>query len=440
MHEEPKALLGQALHDSLLHLQPLVTQAVTQYLVWQKLDGSRWNGEFQPRPDEIYIFREADNQIIEASIAFRDSFSIHHPEYHGDIRFLSWQSNWSKFPPRILHHALEYLWWQHKSFHLNDAQVDAVVEEFSEFVDRRTVRLRFQAQLINFSMPTDSLALPGCIAIRRLSEKEISEIYGGRIDMLGLFHRRPFGMHEFIVEGELDEPKILGNEQYEDISIAANAKVVLDKAIRSLRTFKSGRVGYNYIYCRPVTFCPLAMSEILGSGDEFIPFGRYSLNLDEYQPLVAHAKLIFACSESVMELACTRLADAENRTRSQDCIIDAVIGMEAMLLSAIGKEERRSELSFRFSLNFAMLFPPEERQKAYQLSRDLYNLRSLIAHGASLDEGKVKVAGEKLTLFEAGKLATNALRTIIFHFLPKGVQYKDPGFWQRAYLNLSEII
>jgi hypothetical protein len=155
---------------------------------------------------------------------------------------------------------------------------------------------------------------------------------------------------------------------------------------------------------------------------------------------VKHADLIFACSEPAMEMACSRLADAANRTKPQDRIVDAVIGMEAILLAGLGNEEGRGELSFRFSLNYSTLFKtPEDRQHGYRVARDLYRLRSIIAHGTSLDEENLKIAGAKPKLPEAGRIATSALRRLIMHFLPKnGAPYKDHKHWQRTYFGFPD--
>jgi hypothetical protein len=436
MHDEPRALFKQAIVTSLPHLQPLLGQFSTQCLIWQRLDDSHWHGEFQSRPDMVRVFTNADKQIDEASAAFCHSFLSRHPEYAGVVGFRGSTHNWGKDVSHIVRSALGLLWRRHNTFELADSQVDAIVHEFASFVDSETVRLRFQAQLLNFKMPADLFALPKGLAIRRLTEEEVSELHGGPMETLGFIRAQTSGPHEFVLEGELDEPKVVGNSHPEGEMMAARAKAVLDKAILALRTFKEGHVGYDYIHFRPVTFCPLGLFAH-GAGDKYVPFGNYSLTADEFEPLMAHARLIFACSEPAMEMACSRLADAENRTRPQDRIVDAVIGMEALLLAGI--EDRRGELSFRFSLNYAMLFSPDERHNAYRTARDLYGLRSVIAHGSTLGENKLKIAGEKVTLSETGKRATGALRTVIMHFLPKkGAQYKNHEFWQRAYFGLAE--
>lgn len=437
MHDEPMALFKQAITNSLTHLQPLVGQFFEPYQVWRKV-GDIWNGEFEQRPDIGKAFSKADKQIEEASAAFCDAFQARHPEYAGMVGFRGMQHNWVKNQSHIVGSALRWLWWQYKTFELTDSQLDAIVQEFADFVDSPTILLRFQTQLLNFKMPADSLALPSGLEIRRLSEEEVSQFHGGPIGMLGFVRPRTSGMYEFVIEGELKEPKILGDNHPAGETMATCAKAVLDKAVLALRTFKEGRVGYDYVRFRSVTFCPLGLFD-QGLGDLYIPYGSYSLTAAEYEPLTAHAKLIFACSESAMEMACSRLSDAENRARPQDRIVDAVIGMEALLLAGLEKEERRSELSFRFRMNYAMLFvTPEERHHAYRLARDLYNLRSDIVHGTPLEE-ELKIAGERLALPEAGKRATATLRTIIMHFLPKnGAQYKNHDFWQKAYFGMQE--
>ena len=60
--------------------------------------------------------------------------------------------------------------------------------------------------------------------------------------------------------------------------------------------------------------------------------------------------------------------------------------MESILLAAIDKDDRRGELSFRFSMNYSTMFDkPEQKLAAYKVARDLYGLRSVVAHGAALD-------------------------------------------------------
>jgi hypothetical protein len=73
------------------------------------------------------------------------------------------------------------------------------------------------------------------------------------------------------------------------------------------------------------------------------------------------------------------------------------------------------------------------------MAKDLYDLRSAIAHGSNLTKDVYRIGEEKLSLPDASKRATEALRKIIQHFLPEveSTPYKRPEFWDRAYFNLQ---
>jgi hypothetical protein len=118
------------------------------------------------------------------------------------------------------------------------------------------------------------------------------------------------------------------------------------------------------------------------------------------------------------------------------------IGMEAILLAGLREEGRRGELKYRFSMNYSTLFKTsQERWHAYKIAKDLYDLRSTIAHGGEISNSNNRVGEEKLNLHETAKRAKNVLRFLIQHFLPqsKSHPYKNPKFWEQAYFNISEI-
>jgi len=207
----------------------------------------------------------------------------------------------------------------------------------------------------------------------------------------------------------------------------------------AFRTFKEGRIGYDQIRYNAVTFCPWLMAS-LGYNDLYVPIGQYVLSESEIPGFHAHAGLIIGVRDPAMEMACSRLADAETRLRPQDRAIDAVIGMESLLLAGLGKEERRGELSYRFFMRYSALFgTPQERYEAYKVARDLYSLRSTIAQG-SLAGDQHRIGEVKLTLDEAAKRATETLRHVIRHFLPvaNAAPYKKPEFWDRALFGLPD--
>jgi hypothetical protein len=212
-------------------------------------------------------------------------------------------------------------------------------------------------------------------------------------------------------------------------------KSQLDKALLCFRTFKSGFVGIGWLYYKPVKFCPLNFGASR-SYDHHVTPGYYPISTSEIEKFAEHAKHIFNASEGAMELACSRLSDAETRLRPRDKILDAVIGMESLLLSAAGV---KGELKYRFSLNFSTLFDSkEEKWRAFKTAGQLYDLRSVIAHGSYLGDKAHKFGDEMLPLNEIAQRAKDSLRMIIKYFLPpsKIGTYKKNGFWEKRLLDI----
>jgi hypothetical protein len=287
-------------------------------------------------------------------------------------------------------------------------------------------------------MDPEHIAFPKDLLIRRLSEQEVSEMEGGPVWVLGLMRQRSFGPHEYAMEGEYEETKLFGKlpDGPQEVN---EVRERLDKAILAMRTFKEGRMGYDYVRFQSVKFCPVPLPG-LQYGDLHIPFDQYTISNREVEPLRRHAEQIFGCAEPGLEMACSRLADAQNRLRPHDRLVDAVIGLESLLLGALRNEDRRGELKFRFSLHYSTLFAtPEDRHRAFRVAKDLYDLRSVIAHGGAPRDTHYRVGDDRLTLQEAAVRACEVLRSVIQRFLPvaAAAPYKQPQFWEGAYFGLA---
>ena len=135
-------------------------------------------------------------------------------------------------------------------------------------------------------------------------------------------------------------------------------------------------------------------------------------------------------------MACQRLVDAARRTKPRDSIVDVVIGLESVLLVG-GDKKEQGEKRFRFSLNYASLFPPLEREAAFYTARDLYDLRSEIAHGGE-PKGKVKIGGKEMTLHEIAPLARSVLRETVAKFMPNSPKpdFLAERYWMTQALGL----
>jgi hypothetical protein len=439
MENEIKLALKQAILKSLPIFHKLSSQYQESNLIWSKRGDSGWQGIYEQRTSIHEVFMAAENQLQEAARDFANLFFSTYPDYgEGKLVGCSFGSGQlAHDKASILKKVIGYLWDRHETFDCSEKCVDVIVNEFAEFIDSPTIRICFQSQLQNYQMAASRLQLAENLVIRRLDPREISAFY----NRFGLHRRHDFiGIHEFVVEGELNVVKILSGKPIVADSSFDFVRAQLDTAVRCLRTFKEGYVGTDWFHLKFVKFCPLDVGSY-GSWDRFVPPGIYQISNDEIEALCGHSKNIFNLSEPAMETACARLTDAEARFRPQDQILDAVIGMEALLLAGLPKEERRNELKYRFSLNYSSLFElPEERWRAYKIAKDFYDLRSAIAHGSHSAKKDNRVGEEKLNDHETAKRAKNALRFLIKRFLPQSntPPYKDPFFWEQAYFRIPQ--
>jgi hypothetical protein len=275
------------------------------------------------------------------------------------------------------------------------------------------------------------ITFPGGVVLRPITDDECTRFYGGN----PILRRSStqLGFPFFVFVKEIETPKVVGTHEVKGDSVSRTFREELDRCILALTTFKdAGAVGYDGIW---VTTAEFALGAAFGDqhlfGNEHVPLSHYDLTAREAPQIEAHAKL-FEGMHSTLEMASQRLADSARRTKPRDTIVDAVIGLESILLSNL---EDRTELRFRFSLNYAALFPKEEREAAFRTARDLYDVRSRIAHGGS-PEDKVKINKKELTLNEAAALARSVLRKTIAIFSPKS---RTPDFMKKDYWLSKEL-
>jgi hypothetical protein len=435
MHDDVKNALRTGIVKAGALLQPLTTQFSEPHLFWQK-EGAQWRGEWRECPSLMNVFRVAAENLDAASADLCDAIRSHHPRFAGMVGFPSFcRLSLLHDPSFILNQAMNALWKRHKTFQPPDQAVEAIIAEFSEFVDQPTIRFRFIATILNYQMDATAISFPDGLTIRRLTENEISEFHGGSLWERSLTSQsKSAALHEYAIEGEHEERIIFGDAEADATQGQIAVRGKLDKALLALRTFKGGRVGFESIRFESVDFCPI-MAASWAFGDLYVPFGSYAVAEQESDALRDHAALIFACNEPAMEMACSRLADAQTRFRPRDQIIDAVVGLEALLLAGLRPEDRRGELRFRFSLHYSTLSASsEDRYRAFRLAKDLYDLRSAFAHGAAAKEGSLRVGDSRLPLSEAANLASDVLRDVVKHFLRLApeVPYKEHEFWERA--------
>lgn len=437
MDNETKFALKKAIKEALPVFHVLSGQFFETKLSWSKCNNG-WQGKYTQSPDFSQIYSLANSHLSQVISAFDVLFRKNYPAYfkafvcYGGLGF-----NLDQDKTLFVSSAISDLWERHGTFECSEAEVDAIVNDCADFTERTTMPVCYQAHLLNFQMDSESLPLLDGLIIRKLSDNEISNIYGGSLMSRSALLLQHTMMHECVIEQVFEEDIVFQAPQLSN-EVRNQFEKKVDKVILALRTFKQAPIGCGEVRARCLKFSPHRVG-LTTFRHEYVPFGAYQITSVEIEGLLQHVKWISTLCDVSMETACFRLASATTRLRAQDQIVDAVIGMEALLLAGLRPEDRRGELKFRFSLHYSTLFgSAEERHSQFKIAKHLYDLRSTIAHGGDVGDKPLRIGEEKLSLTDAGNRSCAVLRHIIHHFLPEAqaAPYKKPEFWERAYFGL----
>lgn len=164
-------------------------------------------------------------------------------------------------------------------------------------------------------------------------------------------------------------------------------------------------------------------------GDEHVPRGGYQLSAADVPEIARIADSLHRGPPRALAMACRRLSSAAVRPNPADRLVDAVIGMEAILLAGTSQ---KTELRYRFALHYARLCTDGmAREAAFRFARDVYDLRSKVVHGDAFD-GPIKVGDANLAPDSAADAAREALRGLVKRFLhaaPSEQPFTEPQFW-----------
>jgi Apea-like HEPN len=137
-------------------------------------------------------------------------------------------------------------------------------------------------------------------------------------------------------------------------------------------------------------------------------------------------------------LAISRLQDAELRFSPIDSLVDAIVGLEALL-----NTEKSGEVALRIPMNFSTLVEPELKFKHFQELRDLYSLRSKIVHGNS-NSDSFKVGEANVTLQEAAQTARHLLRLALHKFVSdpflRGEEKLNSRVFEERYFSKTDAL
>src|SRR5262249_24827640 len=137
----------------------------------------------------------------------------------------------------------------------------------------------------------------------------------------------------FVLTKELRLLKVTGSSEGMSGGILTRIQEDFDQCILALASFKDAdAVGIDGFRVLPAQLLFGALAgESHYFSNQYIPLGTYLLSGDETGQLAAHAAL-FANLHSSLEMAVGRLVDSTHRIKDRDAIVDAIIGLESILL------------------------------------------------------------------------------------------------------------
>lgn len=308
----------------------------------------------------------------------------------------------------------------------------STLEEIDQILKTREAEIVLLSPVEGLMAPelTRSLNLGQNVFLRPLSDEEIESIFSHDV----------LSMH-YPVAGSIDLPrfaleiKFKSPISFDDTWDSANdpvqaARIALTEAHRALNIFKSGGAQISFTKIRYAHYALPNASTYTTMPTTKFP-ARYTLGVDEFCSLEEMSLLLKAATYPGLEVACDRLHDAELRINPRDALVDACIGLEALLLSA----ESKTEISYRMAMNFSTLQQPSTKKDAYRKMRDIYSARSKIVHGAKLSQ-EYKINGKTCSVHEVATIAKESLREAINVFLKDQTLSKESNIdWERRYFS-----
>lgn len=437
MHDAFKVTLREVVERVLTDFRHKnVTLAPEPHLVWRRVPGG-WHGEHKMRPTDS---RDVDRAVDWEGQASGLDHVLQAHRCHAFRDLGTTTSGWIHCSPLQLLRCLAFEMIRRTgSTDSNPDVIDQLIQEISDFVDSTFIVAPFLVPLLNFTMDrTEAIVFDEGITLRPLADDEMTQLHGGLLT--GMRSTGAFPDHGFAFSGEVKEAKETGTTCSRNPAVRDWLEAKLKLLVLGLRTFKAGPVGYDAIHFnRKGVLSWLGGGTSLGYGNEYVPGGIYKILDAEVEPLRQHMRLVTADLHPSLEAACGRLGAAQARTEPRDMLIDAVVGLEAILLAQTGDERYRGEMRFRFAMNYAVLHEtPAERYTQFLIARTFYDLRSILVHGEQVEERKI--GDRTMSLREAADRVCEMLRFAVGKFLLGGQRpvYMDGDYWPKRYFPHGE--
>jgi hypothetical protein len=263
------------------------------------------------------------------------------------------------------------------------------------------------AHLRGFESEVQDIDLGNSFRIRRVLPDELVQLWYGHDGMQGFIDSNDFRVIQFCIVEEYAATREFSRQEFHTI-------------VTALRLWKSGKVGYDTVYCFP------KWSHLGGqiSGGKSVFFGHPPVSLEsseieEFKDFYARFRDLDIDSHDFLRIAITRFNDSYQRMQQEDELLDIMIGLEALFSEAPG------DLSWKVSRRVARLLEtePDSREDLSDIVRGAYAARNDIAHGNQrVTHVKGKFQGterEKIPLHDFVPLIRDYLRRSIREFIER---------------------
>lgn len=299
-------------------------------------------------------------------------------------------------------------------------------EQVGEAFERGIVKITAVTLIASLRLPQgiEQIDLPDGGRVRRLQPDEIERLSRQDASMEGGLSIQELS-HAVALEYELECPIALVEEErldgrYPSIHLDQRHRVerfldalsiVLPHRCEAMQT--SWEIGIKGL---PVT---LGRQSRLG----VLALGLTDVGERQVEQIVATYALVPMLKTGHLGVASSRLTSAERRLERSDQLLDAVIGLEALLAP-----RDSGELTFRLALNYALLDEAGERRERYDKMASVLEVRNMLVHGATMSSSK-----QQARLSDAAHLACallrDALQTVCKFSRENGVPTLDKEYW-----------
>jgi Apea-like HEPN len=294
----------------------------------------------------------------------------------------------------LLHQFLAKVWWRSRQFTFKEEEFESVYNSFIELFLSPVIKAHLITPILSFISEGD-IKFSSDIRIRTLGEEEFDRFY-----VLSEAFRRQFGFRFKNSKIFVFESEIAIEKPYQDMEAAkrnqSNRQLYIKVDVESgKRTIEDVR-SVLHIFKGGFFRSELILVEIASGWGAMSTFplndvdrdaSPYQLSKEEINELQNLWRIYTEPGwrkHKFLRIAIDRLSYGVMRSRSDDSIIDYVIGLEALLLHDLSPGDR-GELRNRFALRGARLLADtlEERKRNFNELKTAYDVRSSIVHGAA---------------------------------------------------------